>query len=79
MKITVCGKQEKKGMSRKTGNDFHFNLVYFVGPARGVIGKASQEMILDPVLFPFNSIQIDHEYEVDFSKQGDVLDFKLIK
>lgn len=79
MKITVCGKQERKGTSKKTGNDYHFNVVYFVGPARGVMGKKSQEMVLDPVLYPINSIQVDHEYDVDFSPEGEVMDFKLVK
>lgn len=79
MKVTVVGKREMMGKSKKTGNEYHFISVHYLAPKRLVVGKAGFEMSLDPAEYPFNSIHIDQEYDVEFSPDGDLLSFKIVK
>lgn len=75
MKIKVIGKAHREGTSRKTGNSYNFNQVYYTGPDRGVEGLASLVLSLDPSLISFDAIRVGGEYEVSFGPRGYVVGF----
>ena len=79
MKIKVIGKAHREGTSRRTGNEYNFNQVYYNGPDRGVEGLAALSLNLDPSLIPFADIKVGGEYEVDFGPRGYVVGFTAVK
>ena len=70
MKMKVVGKAHLEGTSKKTGRDYNFNQVHFLGPAFGAQGQAAQTISLDPAMVPFDSIEIDALYNVEFDQRG---------
>lgn len=80
MKITVIGKQRMVGTSKKTGNDYDFNIVHYIGHEdERVIGKHGCQINLDPDMISFNDIHVDSTYEVEFGPRNRVVSFALVK
>jgi len=75
MKIKVIGKAHFEGTSKKTGKDYSFNQVHYIGKTRGVIGEAALTLNLDPVSFPIDKIEVGQLYNVDCDPKGYVVDF----
>ena len=70
MRIKVIGKAHLKGTSQKTGNPYDFIQVHYNAPAKGVFGEGAMTLSLDPVLVPFDSIIVPHDYTVEFDQRG---------
>lgn len=70
MKITVIGKAHLEGKSKRTGNEYNFNQVHYIGLAHGVEGQAALTVNLDPGVVPYGSIRVGAEYHVEFDNRG---------
>ena len=70
MRIKVIGKAHMEGKSKRTGNDYNFNQVHYLGAARGVEGQAALTVSLDPGVVPYASIQIGADYTAEFDNRG---------
>lgn len=80
MKIKAIGKQHMKGTSKKTGNDYDFVVVYYIGREDDrVIGQHGCQINLDSDMIPFNSIEIGGTYEVEFGPRNRVVGFVPVK
>lgn len=79
MIVEIIGKQHREGVSQKTGKEYNFNVVYYIGPDRGVIGAKGLEVILDPDLYPLESIEVGARYDVQFGPRGVVHNFSKSK
>lgn len=75
MKVTVLGKQNLKGTSRKTGKAFDSNVVHVSMDQNGVEGKAVQTIWLDPVTYPLPGIRVGASYNVDYDNRGFLISF----
>ena len=75
MKINVIGKAHLQGTSKKSGKPYNFVQVHYNGPARGVEGLAAQTLMLDPALYPVESISVNSTYNVEFDNRGFVVGF----
>lgn len=78
MKIHVEGKAHLKGTSRRTGNDYDFVQVHYLGKARGVDGFAAKTLNLDPKDYPLESIRVGADYECEFDERGYCIAFELM-
>lgn len=79
MIVEIIGKQHREGVSKKSGNSYNFNVVYFIGKDRGVIGSRGLEILLEPDLFPLDDIQVGARYDIQFGFRGAVLNFCKVK
>lgn len=79
MIVEIIGKQHREGVSLKTGKEYNFNVVYFIGPDRGVIGAKGQEVILDSDLYSLESIEVGDRYDIQFGPRGVVQNFSKVK
>lgn len=80
MKIKVIGKQHMEGKSKKTGNDYNFNVVYYIGREDDrVVGKHGCQVNLDPDMIPFHEIMVDGTYDVEFGPRNRVVSFVPVK
>lgn len=70
MKVTVLGKQNMKGTSRKTGNPFDSNVVHVSYQQHGVDGLAVNTIWLDPVSHPLSSIKVGGTYQAEYDSRG---------
>lgn len=70
MKIKVEGKAHLQGTSKKTGKDYNFIQVHFLGKARGVEGLAAKTVNLDPLDYPFADVIVGGMYELEFDDRG---------
>jgi len=75
MKVTVIGKQNVKGTSRKTNKPFDSNVVHVSFEQMGVEGKATQQIWLDPVSYPLHSIKIGGVYAAEYDNRGFLISF----
>ena len=75
MKIKVYGKAHLEGTSKKTGRDYNFNQVHYLGVSRGVEGQAALTMSLDPSQFPYADIKVGEDYKVEFDNRGNPVEF----
>ena len=75
MKIKVIGKAHLKGNSKKTGNDYDFIQVHYIGRARGVEGHAALTLSLDPCEYSFADVIVGGEYNVEFDNRGYIVEF----
>ena len=78
MKIKVIGKAHLEGKSRKTGRDYNFNQIHYLGSAFGVEGQAALTQSLDPAHYPYDSISIGAEYNIEFDNRGYVVTFERV-
>lgn len=79
MNVTVIGKREFKGVSKKSGNDYHFYAAYYVGKESGVLGECGQQINLDPAFCAFEDIQVGSTYSVEFGPRGSVIGWAKVK
>lgn len=79
MKIKVVGKSHMEGTSKKTGKPYNFNAVFFLGHDRFTEGMKGMSVNLDPALFPYESIRIDQQYDVEFGLRGEVVAMEPVK
>lgn len=79
MIVEIIGKQHREGVSKKTGSPYNFNVAYYVGTDRGVIGSKGQEVLLEPDLFPLEDIQVGASYDIQFGPRGAVVNFSKVK
>ena len=75
MKIKVLGKEHKEGKSKKTGNEYSFNVIYYNTPRNGVEGVAADSTIIDPQICPLRDIVIGKDYNLDFDSRGYLVAF----
>ena len=75
MKVTVLGKQNLQGTSRRTGKSFDSNVVHVSMEQNGVEGKAVQTIWLDPNTYPLAGIRVGAAYTVDYDSRGFLLAF----
>lgn len=79
MIVEIIGKQHREGVSKKTGNSYSFNVVYYIGRDRGVIGSRGLEILLESDLFPLDDIQVGGSYDIEFGPRGSVVNFSKVK
>lgn len=70
MRIKVFGKAHFEGTSKRTGNDYNFNQVHYLGVARSVEGQAALTLSLDPAQVPYQTIKVGADYTVEFDNRG---------
>lgn len=75
MKVTVLGKQNLKGTSRKTGKPFDNNVIHVSMEQNGVEGKAVQTIWLDPLTYPLASIRVGSTYNAEYDSRGFLVTF----
>ena len=79
MIVEIIGKSHREGVSKKSGNPYNFNVVFYIGTDRGVIGSRGLEILLAPDLFPLDNIQVGARYDVQFGPRGSVVNFSKVK
>ena len=79
MNIKVSGKAHLKGKSKRTGNDYDFIQVHYLGKDRNVDGLAAKTLSLDPRFFPYDTILVDREYLLEFDDRGYPVEFMPVK
>lgn len=79
MIVEIIGKQHREGVSKKTGNSYNFNVVYYIGTDRGVIGSRGLEILLESDRFPLDDIQVGARYDIQFGPRGAVVNFSKVK
>lgn len=78
MKIHVEGKQHLEGVAKKTGKPYNFNQVHYLAPSFGVEGLAALTLGLDAAAYPITGIVVGADYNVEFDRNGYVVDFRLV-
>lgn len=78
MKIQVEGKAHLKGTSKRTGNNYDFVEVHYLGKARGVDGLAAKTVHIDPQVCPPSDIVVGGVYDVEFDDRGYAVGFNLV-
>lgn len=79
MIIKVIGKSHREGVSKKTGNPYNMNTIFFNAKARGVEGLASKEAIIDPAFCGYEAIQVGGSYNLEFDERGYVMAFEPVR
>lgn len=79
MIVKLVGKQERKGVSKKTGNPYHLVIGYITCREEGVVGNAAKDILLDPETSPIESLQVQHDYNLEYGPYGRIVSFKLLK
>lgn len=79
MIVEIIGKQHREGVSQKTGKEYNFNVAHYIGPDRGVIGAKGLEVILEPDLYPLESIEVGARYDIQFGPRGVVQNSSKVK
>ncbi len=76
MKIKVIGKIHRSGTSKKTGKDYNFVELHYLGHERGVEGDAACRVTIDPGLYPYAKILLGTEYNIEFDQRGFAVGFE---
>ena len=79
MKIKVLGKAHREGVAKKSGNPYNFNEIHYLGKSFGVEGQAAQTATLDAFAYPYDSIVVGMEYNMEFDRRGFVVEFSPVK
>ena len=79
MKVVVIGKSHQDGTSKRTGNQYNFNTIYFNAPARGVDGLAAKNANIDGSFMRYEDIRVNSTYNLEFDERGFVLAFEPVK
>ena len=79
MVIKVIGKSHMEGTSKRTGNQYNFNTVYFNAKARGVDGLAAKSTNIDGSFIRYEDIQVGGSYNLEFDERGYVMAFEPAK
>lgn len=78
MRVKVYGKRHMEGVSKKSGMPYNLNQVHYLGKDRMVEGYASQTCMLNADDYPYESIALNADYNLDFDNRGFVVDFSRI-
>ncbi len=78
MRIKVLGKAHREGTSKKTGREYNFNEIHYLGAARGVEGQAALTQTLDSAQHPYGNIKVGEDYKIEFDNRGYPVVFELI-
>ncbi len=70
MKIKVIGKAHLKGTSKRTGSDYDFIQLHYVGKDARVEGDAALTINMDPGMFPYDQIIPGGEYNIEYGPTG---------
>ena len=79
MRINVIGKQHREGTSKTSGKPYNLNIVHHTCQEDGVEGFAANQQALSAVDYPFETIQVGKQYDLDFSNRGFVRTFQLVR
>lgn len=79
MKIKVIGKAHMEGTSKRTGNNYNFNQIHYIGKSRGVEGDAALTCNLDPAFVAFGDIIIGSTYNLEFDGRGYPVAFEPVR
>lgn len=72
MIIKLEGKARRKGVSKKTGNEYDFGVLYFLAPQRGVEGMVGVEKLVDPDVVDFEKLLVGQYYDVSTDLNGQI-------
>lgn len=78
MVVKVIGKQHMQGTSKKSGNDYNINIIHCIGKDPAVTGFSAMNVTLNGVEYPFDSIFIDREYNLEYGPRGYIVGFSLV-
>lgn len=78
MEVVIIGKEERKGKSKATGKDFHFNKIYYTKEQRNVIGQVGAEKIVNPAMIGIEEICVGELYDLGFNDNGGVESIRLV-
>lgn len=79
MKITLNGKAHYEGKaSKKTGKPYNFCTIHYLGRTMGVEGLAALTDNLDGIRYPFESLIVGAQYEVEHDRNGNLIVFEPI-
>ena len=78
MKIRIEGKAHLKGTSKKNGQPYDFIQIHYLGPDRGVTGKAALTLALEPQNYNYDAIPVGVEAIVEFDNRGNVVTFSRV-
>ena len=70
MKIKVMGKAHVRGIAKKSGNPYDCAVVHYASRARGVEGEAAKTVWLDNAVYPYDTIRVGCEYNLEFDDGG---------
>lgn len=79
MIVKLVGKQERKGVSKKSGAPYHFVVGYITCKENGVLGSVAKDILLDPETCPVDSLQVEHDYNLEYGPYGRIVSFRLLK
>ena len=75
MVINVIGKQHREGIGRTSGKPYNLNIIHYTCQEDGVEGYAAEQQALSAVDYPFETIKVGAQYNLDFSNKGYVQTF----
>ena len=75
MIVKVIGKQHMEGVSKKTNNEYNFNIIHCIGKDPAVIGFSAMNVMLDSKEYPFDSIFVDCEYNLEYGPRNRIVGF----
>lgn len=78
MEVVIIGKKEMKGKSKRTGNDYHFNVIYYTKQQPGVVGVVGVEKNFDPAIMGIESIYVGELYDLQFDDRGNLVDLRQV-
>ena len=78
MEVVIIGKREMKGKSKRTGNDYHFNVIYYTKQKPGVVGVVGVEKNFDPAIMGIEAIYVGELYDLQFDDQGRLVDLRQV-
>lgn len=76
MTIKVIGMAHLKGVSKRTGNNYDFVQLHFIGPARNVEGMAAQTVSVNPDIADDAEVAVGKSYDLDFDQRGFCVDIR---
>lgn len=77
-RVKVVGKQHMKGTSKKTGEVYDFFVLHILGKSTRVDGQTCDAVNIRPADSPYADAVIGSEYNLEYDKNGYLLDFSPI-
>lgn len=78
MVVKVIGKHHMEGTSKKTGNKYNINIIHCIGKDPAVTGFSAMNVKLDGTEYPFDSIYVDCEYNLEYGPRGYMVGFNRV-
>lgn len=79
MKVNVVGKEQMKGVSKKTGNEYNGSLVHIAFKKARCAGTAVESLFVDHGLAEYEAINVGKTYDLDRDGRGYILAFEEVK